>query len=290
VVDPAGNALAGGASETWQRHAAVAGRHVFYNRSAFDGNNPAANTSDDAAIATDKAALLPGGTATFANYTSYSRGVNGIMVDVAGLPGASLTAGDFAFHVGNDASPGTWAAAPAPSSVTVRPGGGLSGSDRVTITWDDRAVKKTWLRVTVNANADTGLAAGDVFYFGNAPGESGNWATAAIVNGVDEAAARHRPRGPSNPAPIHFRWDYNRDRLVNLNDVRVARADRTTAATALKLIAVPAADAGAPPALSGATTGRPLYRPTLRVGTANPFGATPIASKRPATDLEDVPG
>src|SRR5205085_2665199 len=44
--------------------ATVAGRFVFYNQSKFDGNNAAANASDDAAIATDKIALLPGGTST----------------------------------------------------------------------------------------------------------------------------------------------------------------------------------------------------------------------------------
>ncbi|NIM48763.1 MAG: hypothetical protein GTO22_05815, partial [Gemmatimonadales bacterium] len=81
--------------------AEVVGRYVFYNDSAFDGDDPAAGAEDDNAIATDKTALLPGGTATFANYTSYSRGINGIMVDIAGLPaGDTLDADDFAFRVG----------------------------------------------------------------------------------------------------------------------------------------------------------------------------------------------
>jgi len=38
----------------------VAARRVFYNRSTFDGNDPAANEADDGAIAADKTALLPG--------------------------------------------------------------------------------------------------------------------------------------------------------------------------------------------------------------------------------------
>ena len=87
--------------------ATVLGRWVFYNHSAWDGNNPAANTNDDNAIAPDKAALLPGGTATFANYTSYSRGLNGIMVDIANLPGTPTT-NDFTFRVGNDNNPDGW--------------------------------------------------------------------------------------------------------------------------------------------------------------------------------------
>ena len=55
--------------------AAVVGRYVFYNNSVWDGDNPAANGGDDLAIALDKQALLPGQTASFANYTSYSRGL-----------------------------------------------------------------------------------------------------------------------------------------------------------------------------------------------------------------------
>ena len=80
----------------------VIGRHIFYNQSYFDGNNPAANTADDNAIATDKQALLPGETATFANYTSYSRGINGIMVDIDGLADPlGLSAASFELRVGN---------------------------------------------------------------------------------------------------------------------------------------------------------------------------------------------
>ncbi len=73
---------------------AVTGRHVFYNNSAFDGNDPAANASDDAAVATDKAPLAGDVvTATFANYTSYGLGINGVMVDISNMPGSPAAAG-----------------------------------------------------------------------------------------------------------------------------------------------------------------------------------------------------
>ncbi len=97
----------------------VAGEQIFYNNSAFDANDPAPNPADDAAIATDKTPLLAGQTATFANYTSYSRGINGLMIDIAGLAGVP-TAADFKFRVGNNNASGNWEAAPAPLSVTVR--------------------------------------------------------------------------------------------------------------------------------------------------------------------------
>ena len=48
----------------------IVNREIFYNNCAFDGNDPAANASDDGAIATDKQPLLSGNVATVANYTS----------------------------------------------------------------------------------------------------------------------------------------------------------------------------------------------------------------------------
>src|SRR5688572_23735870 len=40
--------------------ASVAGRYVFFNHSAFDGNDPTANASDDLAVAPSIVPLLPG--------------------------------------------------------------------------------------------------------------------------------------------------------------------------------------------------------------------------------------
>ena len=112
IQDLAGNALTADASESWMGNATVSGRHIFYNRSYFD--DPSRGKSDDDAIAPDKRALLPGQTAQFVNYTSYSRGINGILVDVAHLPAAAaLTAADFTFKVGNSNSLDTWTTAPA---------------------------------------------------------------------------------------------------------------------------------------------------------------------------------
>ena len=65
-----------------------------------------------AAIAPDKTALLPGQVATFANYTIYDKGINGVMVDVANLPAVGVSAADFTFTAGTSSTPGSWAAAP----------------------------------------------------------------------------------------------------------------------------------------------------------------------------------
>jgi autotransporter-associated beta strand protein len=213
----------------------VVGRYVFYNNSYFDGNDPTANAQDDAAIATDKTALLPGGTASFTNYTSYSRGINGIMMDVQNLTGTPTNA-DFAFKVGNSNSPGAWAAAPAPTSVTVRPGAGAGGSTRIEVIWPDGAINKEWLRVTLLADAATGLAANDVFFFGNAVGDTGNSPTDAYVNANDEILTRHNS---TTAASITNVEDFDRSGAVDSNDVAIVRQNGTNFMTALKLITVP---------------------------------------------------
>ena len=179
-------------------------------------------------VAPDKAALLPGQKASFANYTSYSGGLRYVAVDVADLPaGTALSGADFAFRVGNSDNPGTWASAPAPSSVTVLRGGGEGGSDRVLLTWSAAgAVKKAWLQVTVLPTAATGLAAADVFYFGNAPGESGNDPANAVVNLGDVLLTRQNQSGFATVGADN-RYDFNRDGRVNLSDVLIARTNQS---------------------------------------------------------------
>jgi hypothetical protein len=159
-------------------------------------------------------------------------------VDILALTGRP-TASDFTFKVGNDNNPTSWATAPSPTSVTLRAGAGVGGSDRITIIWEDKAILKQWLQVSIGATANTGLAANDIFYFGNAPGECGNSALNAIVNTVDLAAARIHPRSPFNRAPVDYNYDYDRDSLVNTVDIAIARANQTSPFNCLQLITVP---------------------------------------------------
>ena len=117
-----------------------------------------------------------------------------------------------------------------------RPRAGAGGSDRVTVTWADGVIQKQWLQVTVLAGGRSGLERDDVFYFGNAVGESGNTTGNAFVNATDELGARNNPRSIADPAPVDFRWDYNRDRFVNATDQLIARNNPTSIADALRLI------------------------------------------------------
>ena len=210
----------------------LVGRSVFYNNSTFDGNTTGIDASDDAAIAPDKSAYLPGsGVATFDNITSYSRGINGIMVDLANPPG-EITVDDFAFkmstQVGANNTPSTWQAAPAPLAVSVRPGEGTSGTDRVVIIWADGAIANRWLEVTVKGNdvvggfnTDTGLLESDVFYFGNRIGDTGSGTpNLAITSATDEIAARNNP---GFGAAITNLFDFDRNGLVSAVDQIASR-------------------------------------------------------------------
>lgn len=216
----------------------IAGRFLFYNNSLFDGHNPAPNADDDAALAVDKSALLPGATGSFANYSSYLRGINGVFVDIRFLPGTPSLE-DFEFRVGNSSNIETWSLAPDPVSITVRRGEGVHGSDRITLIWPDEAILKSWLEIQVLPTERTGLVQADRFYFGNAVGESGNSTEDARVDPADVLAARANPRNVFNPAEITDPYDFNRDGRVDPADELIARANQTSVITALRLFTVP---------------------------------------------------
>jgi len=213
--------------------ATIEGRHIFYNDSAFDGDDPAINVADNDAIATDKAALQSGVTAAFTNYTSYDKGINGIMIDIADVAG-TLTADDFEFRIGNTATPfGTgWTAAPAHSGFDVRAGGGDSGSDRVTFTWTANDINNQWLQVTVLANSNTGLAERDIHYWGNQIGETGNIVGDTTVDAADSQLILDNPSG-FDPAGITNQYDINRDDQVDASDRVIALANYTGATSLL---------------------------------------------------------
>jgi ELWxxDGT repeat protein len=201
--------------------ARVVGRHVFYNGSAFDGNDPAANGGDDGAIARDKVALLPGQAAGSSNVTGYSRGINGVMIDVANLPAnPALTADDFTFRFGRGAGPSTFSTGPSTVRVGLRRGAGINGSDRVTLVWTDGAVRNAWLQVTVKANGNTGLSTPDVFSFGNLVGETGDSGGPLRVSAADVLAVR---RNLSSPSAVAGRHDFNRDGRVDVLDLATVR-------------------------------------------------------------------
>lgn len=110
---------------------------------------------------------------TYDNLINSSRGINGIGFNISGTGNAAaITAADFVFEMcelpftsGNP----TWIPAPAPASVVVTPG----TPDQIVVSWNNNEIANRWLRATVLGNANTGLAAGEVYYIGHLLGESG---------------------------------------------------------------------------------------------------------------------
>ena len=146
----------------------VAAAHLFYNDSSFSGNN---NSTPDNAIDTTKLPLVPDQAATFANVSSYVDGINGVDIDIAGLPAnASLSTNDFSFMVGNSNNLSTWTTAPAPSSIQVVGNDGFNNTTRVRLTWPDMSITNEWLQITVKSDPNTTLTQPYVCYFGSVVG------------------------------------------------------------------------------------------------------------------------
>jgi hypothetical protein len=229
-------------------------------------------------LATDKAALLPGQNSTYANYTNYNLGLNGVVIDVDGLPVGTtntqmLSSLQFAQWDGinlNGFVPLPGAAVP---SVSIVDGGGANGSDRVNITFPDNTLQNTWLQVTVLANADTGLATNDVFYFGNVIGDvnTGNTGTRIRVNSLDTSAVRNNQSPGANSAGVTNIFDVNRDGRVNALDTSAVRNNQQPSGIVAPILAPGARPANisggiASPLPSSKKTGASL-KPTEESGS-----------------------
>jgi hypothetical protein len=230
----------------------IVARQVFYDNSCYDGSGNGctvsqcatllgATCSDDTAIDPGKYAQLPGdGVAVFANYINYSRGLNGIAIDVshnAATPAlSSATSSMFTFTTGNVSDPTT--AAPTPSNIVVSALD--STTDRIKIYWPDLGntgalSNHQWLKVVVKSAANcgiNGLAADDTFYWGLAVGEDNTPNTStparAVVTTVDQIDARNNPTGftritMSDPKS---KWDYDKSSLVNTTDEVICQSNQ----------------------------------------------------------------
>lgn len=149
----------------------IVGSHVYHSGSSFAGGGVPDALDSSKQLA--KEGPVPQ-ELTYDNLINSSRGINGLAFDFEGLPG-SLTAGDFEFlmspqgafnQLTNPAE--DWQAAPAPSAISL-----IEGSlSRVVLEWPNNAIANRWLRITVRANANTGLAVPEVYYIGHLLGET----------------------------------------------------------------------------------------------------------------------
>ena len=212
------NVIAGGS---------VVDRHLFYNDSFFDGFQPAASESDDAAIDESKLPLMPGNLASFANYSGFTQGINGVMIDIQGLPRTPVM-GDFTFAIGNDSDPDNWPLLTVPPTIDVREGDGTNRSDRVTLIWPGGTIINQWLEVSVLSDGPGSIVANtDTFYFGNVRGEVGAGDT--TVNSTDAGAVstNFTPIFPPQTELVSEPHDVNKDGTVNSSDVGFISANFT---------------------------------------------------------------
>ena len=240
--------------------------------------------------------MLPGQTATFANYSGYIKGINGVIVDIANLINLPDIE-DFSFAVGNDNNPAGWAQAPSPTYINVYPGRGTGGSTQITLIWDDNDIQDEWLRVTLIAQPDFNLAANDVFYFGNQIGETGNSPGDTFVDASDMVAVRDNVS--AGGVAVSNRYDLNKDGFADGGDMVVARDHVSDPGTQLRLIAVPASPAAAAPdgaaiseaSLTTASSTSPVAGVAISTGSTSPAKPpTPGGSKTaPVKKLQKPP-
>ena len=165
----------------------------------------------------------------------------------------------------------------------------MGGSDRVEIIWANGAILKQWLEVIVLANGNTGLTQkagypagqGDVFFFGNAVGNSGlgDTATNAPVNATDESGARLNPANLAANIPITNIYDMNRNAQVNANDQNASRLNATNPTTVLKYL-----NLSSPP-LAPEAEGDGAIVSAL----ASPLVAADVPASLPTSESESAP-
>jgi YDG domain/SdrD B-like domain len=211
--------------------ASIASRKIFYNNAAGFGtsginNSPLVNPIN--AIDPTRNALLPGETTSLSNYSNYSRGLNGLVVDINNPENlAGINATSFSFAIWNDFSNATpnFATINPAVMVSTFPTGGDGGSDRIKLTFDDRAIENAWLRITLLADTITGLAANDVFYFGNARFDvtpTTSFPVQIVVNAFDTNLVRAKQG--LNAGIVSNSIDVDRNGIVNAFDTNAVRS------------------------------------------------------------------
>jgi Bacterial Ig-like domain/Laminin B (Domain IV)/FG-GAP repeat/RTX calcium-binding nonapeptide repeat (4 copies) len=231
-------------ADTWNfaTTSAIVNEKIYYNRSFFaaGGNNVPAALDTAKVIAKSSSTTQ---TLSYTNLINTTRGINGIVLDIAGLASTSLTAADFDFRMSptglfNEAAnpPSTWTGAPAPTGIFMTPGTATSPA-RVRLEWNDNAIANRWLQIRVFANANTGLAVTEVHYLGHLQGEVNGAVTggAFFVTTQDQSAVL-----PLGAATITTIRDLDKNGFVTTHDLTAVRSS-ITAGRALRVITIPAA-------------------------------------------------
>lgn len=219
--------------------ATVFKRQLFYNNSGFEtvGGVPAALSTNKVLLQSSAQAQ----TTNFTNVSSYSLGLNGAVLDIAGLTASLLDPLDFILRVApSQASgvqnPSLWGAAPVPTAIVVA-AGSASLPRQVRLEWGNNQIQNTWLQIIVKANSNTGLATPQTFYIGHALAEV-NGVAAYRISGADLSQVQ---AGISNGVvSVNDVRDINKDRRVTGADLSIVQS-RISNTVLLNNITIPAA-------------------------------------------------
>jgi hypothetical protein len=260
----------------------VVNSKVYYRGSSFASNgiNDALDPSKSLAKSGTTSRVL-----SFANVINNSRGINGLVFDVAGLASNHLSAGDFQFRVSplgafNESQnpPSSWELGPSPSSIIVDVGTAVSPA-RIRLEWADNEIANRWLQLKVKANAATGLVVPVVYYIGHLFGET----TGALSGGaylVQVSDVTQIRSAVGSVAPVGSVLDINKNGLVQVSDITAMRS--SVGLLALRNITIPA----------GGTNeeGEATEEIAEVLGPTGPFSTSPTHSVRDcsAHDFDNV--
>ncbi len=219
----------------------VKSTNVYYKGSSFSSGGSNVN----AALDTSKVIAKSGAssqTLSYANLINTTRGINGLVFDVAGL-GSGLTVADLRMRMSptglfNEAAnpPSGWVTAPAPSNVVPTPGNSTTPT-RLRVEWTDNAIANRWLQLTVLANATTGLLNPVTFYIGHLQGE----VNGQIVGGGFFATTQDQTAVlPLGTATVTSVRDLDKNGFVTTQDITAARLS-IQALRSLRVITIPPA-------------------------------------------------
>ena len=252
---------------------AVSNRQIYYKDSSFAANGTDIQAALDPSKVIAKSGAIPQ-TLSYANLINTTRGINGLVIDVAGLVSPSLISSDFVLRMSpmgffDEATnpPSSWPSAPAPTGIFVTPGTATSAA-RVRLEWADNAIENRWLQIQLLANANTGLPKTEVYYLGHLQGEINGQTLggAYFVNNADLSAAL--PVGQI--ATVGNTRDVDKNGFVLNADFIVVRSGIINGLL-LRNITIPMAGS----ADEGSGTGN---RPRIPTGLSSPISSSESAS------------
>ncbi len=231
---PAGHVLDGDAARTLRitgpiialyrtapGSASVSQTFVYHAGSSFASGGVSAALDTAKTLAKEGVAPIP---LSYNNLINSSRGINGVVFDIEDLPTASLTASDFTFQwspqgIFNPGAnpPAGWSPAAQPTSVQTTPG----SVSRVVLQWADGAIANRWLRITVLANANTGLAQPETYYLGHLLGETTGIESGAYSVAFADIAPIRNATGQA--AGVGSIFDVDKNGSVTFSDISAMR-------------------------------------------------------------------